>query len=99
MEEKSDVLSLYSNPLVVKNIIQKTKAKGWQEIQVGDQIIIKLELNKKYYGRGGWVPYYKIVVPERDLNFSESHNNMLNRLLCFELESYNPDDRSILSLL
>lgn len=100
MEDKPNSLTLYSNPLVVKNIIKKTKAKKWQEIQVGDQIIIKLELNKKYYGRGGGpVPYYKIVVPERGLNFKESHNNMLNRLLCFELESYNPDNRSILSLL
>ena len=98
MEEKSDILTLYSNPLVVKNVIKKTKAKFWQEIQVGDQIIISLKLNKKYYGRGGWVPYYRIRVPERDLDFSESHNNTINRLMSFELESYNPDNRGILDL-
>lgn len=99
MEDNYDVLTLYSNPLVVKDIIKKTKAKNWQEIQVGDQIIISLKLLKKYYGRGGWVPYYRIRVPERDLDFSESHNNTINRLFNFALEAYNPDNRSILSLL
>ena len=98
MEEKSNLLTLYSNPLIVKNIVKKTKAMGWKDIEVGDQIIIKLELNKKYYGRGGWVPYYTIVVPGKT-QFKDSHNNMINRLMSFELESYNPDDRSILNLL
>lgn len=97
MEEKSDILILYSNPLVVKNIINKTKAKNWKDIQVGDQIIIKLELNKKYYGRGGFVPYYTIVIPDKT-QFKDSHNNMINRLMSFELEPYNPDNRSILDL-
>ena len=99
MEEKSNLLTLYSNPLVVKDIFKETKAKNWQEIQVGDQIIISLKLDKKYYGSGGCVPYYRIRVPERDLDFSESHNNAINRLLNFALEAYNPDNRSILSLL
>ena len=99
MGDKSNLLTLYSNPLVVKNIVKKTKAMGWKDIQVGDQIIIKLELNKKYYGRGGWVPYYDINVPERDLTFRESHNHLINRLMSFELEQYEPENRSILGLL
>ena len=98
MEEKSNLLTLYSNPLVVKNIVKKTKAMGWKDIEVGDQIIIKLELNKKYYGRGGFVPYYTIVIPDKT-QFKDSHNNMINRLMNFELESYNPDNRGILNLL
>lgn len=98
MEGKSNLLTLYSNPLVVKNIIKKTSAKGWKEIKKDDQIIIKLKLNKKYYGRGGWVPYYTIVVPDK-IQFEDTHNNMINRLMNFELESYNPDNRSILDLL
>lgn len=98
MEEKSNLLTLYSNPLIVKNIVKKTKAMGWRDIEVDDQIIIKLELNKKYYGRGGWVPYYTIVVHDK-IQFEDTHNNMINRLMSFELESYNPDDRSILNLL
>lgn len=98
MEEKSNLLTLCSNPLIVKNIVKKTSAKGWKEIEKDDQIIIKLELDKKYYGRGGWVPYYTIVVPDK-IKFKDSHNNMINRLLNFELESYNPDNRSILDLL
>lgn len=98
MEEKSNLLTLYSNPLIVKNIVKKTKVMGWRDIEVDDQIIIKLELNKKYYGRGGWVPYYTIVVPDK-IQFEDTHNNMINRLMNFELESYNPDNRSILNLL
>jgi hypothetical protein len=97
MEGKSNLLTLYSNPLIVKNIVKKTKAMGWKDIEVDDQIIIKLELNKKYYGRGGWVPYYTIVVPDK-IQFEDTHNNMINRLMNFELESYNPDNRGILNL-
>ena len=98
MEEKSNLLTLYSNPLIVKNIVKKTKAVGWKDIEVDDQIIIKLELSKKFYARGGFVPYYKIIVPDKT-QFEDTHNNMINRLMSFELESYNPDDRSILNLL
>ena len=98
MEEKSNTLTLCSNPLIVKNIVKKTKANGWREIEVGDQIIIKLELKRQRYSRGGWVPYYTISVLGKIL-FEDTHNNMINRLSCFELESYNPDNRSILDLL
>ena len=97
IEEKSNILTLCSNPLIVKNIVKKTKAMGWKDIEVDDQIIIKLELDKKYYGRGGWVPYYTIVIPGK-IQFKDSHNNMINRLMRFELESYKPDNRSILNL-
>ena len=98
MEHKSNLLTLYSNPLVVKNIIKKTTAKEWQEIQVGDQIIVSFKLDKKYFGVNGQVPYYRVRVPERGIDFSESHNNLINRLLNFKLEAYNPDNRSILDL-
>ena len=98
MEEKSNILTLCSNPLIVKNIVKKTKANGWEKICVGDQIIIKLKLKPQRYSRGGWVPYYTISVLGKIL-FGDTHNNMINRLSCFELESYNPDNRSILDLL
>ena len=99
MEDTSNLFALYSNPLVIKNIIKKTKAQGWKDAQVGDQIIIKFSLEKRYFGINGQVPYYEINIPERNLKFKESHNHLINRLMGFELEQYDPENRSILGLL
>ena len=97
MKENCNIISLYSNPLVVKNIIKKTKAMHWRELQVDDQIIIKLELRKQYYARGGFVPQYKIIFVGKK-EFTETHNSLINRLSNFQLESYDPEKRSILDL-
>ena len=94
-----DTITLHSHPHIVRSIVKKTNAQHWKEIQVGDQIIISLDLSKhRYYQRGGWVPYYNIVVPERGLKFKDSHNSMMNRLENFVLESYEVENRGLLNL-
>jgi hypothetical protein len=86
MESKDITLFFEAGPYIITEISKKTKAHGFCELEVGDNLHFAMLLKKTTGGRNGlYATEISISARSGEIEWTNSQNVLLNNLTNFQL--------------